>query len=393
MLFILEWIVITILVFTVVVLVHELGHFLAARMFGVKVYEFWIGIPPKLFAFYTDKYGTEYTINALPLGGFVRMLGETEKTDDETEGNLSKKPLWQKLVVILAGVFMNFLLAVVAFSVLFTVGVTPIGVNTKFPTNLHSHILPTVDDSIADGFLHTDGVALYPLKNSIAQQAGIGSGDILLSVNGQKIITPQQVLSTISTSQSTLSLQVLRNKTTLTLAVTPKNGKIGAYIAPSNPVLNTRFVYKYPPIQAVQMGFYETYAEGKLTIDFLGLTVKNIVSPKQASDRTEAVNSLSGPIGAGQIFVGIAQAHAGFAVIVCIAMLISINLGVFNLLPIPALDWWRAVFMIIRAVLSRFSASQKIAQWENAIHIATFAILICLSLFVAYHDVIRIVTQ
>jgi regulator of sigma E protease len=145
------------IIFSVVVFFHELGHFALAKWFGVRVEEFGIGIPPRVKKVWQDKAGTIYTLNWLPIGGFVKMKGEnTEIKSVKDIDSLMQKSFWQQSGVILAGVFMNFVFAIVIFSILFMVGVEPLAVNTKFKTATETKLIPSFDEAVKSGFIKID---------------------------------------------------------------------------------------------------------------------------------------------------------------------------------------------------------------------------------------------
>lgn len=152
------------------------------------------------------------------------------------------------------------------------------------------------------------------------------------------------------------------------------------------------FRYKYGFLESLKEGGIETYKQSAMTLELLGTLVKRIITPRIPAERTEAVQSLGGPIAIGNLFVNLLNAKVAFSVILLIAALISINLGVFNLLPFPALDGGRFVFLIIHRIVGVFSKKKALhVKIENSIHIAGFSLLILLSVFVAYQDIMRII--
>ncbi|EKD29437.1 MAG: Membrane-associated zinc metalloprotease, partial [uncultured bacterium (gcode 4)] len=152
------------------------------------------------------------------------------------------------------------------------------------------------------------------------------------------------------------------------------------------------FRYKYGFLESLKEGGIETYRQSAMTLELLGTLAKRIITPRIPAERTEAVQSLGWPIAIGNLFVNLLDAKVAFSVILLIAALISINLGVFNLLPFPALDGGRFIFLIIHRIVGVFSKKKALhGKIENSIHIAGFSLLILLSVFVAYQDIMRIV--
>lgn len=172
----------------------------------------------------------------------------------------------------------------------------------------------------------------------------------------------------------------------------PKDGKIGSYVGYNVTDIRKDFRFKYGFLESIKQGGIETYNQSMMTLELLGNLVKKIVTPKVPSDRTEAVNSLGGPIAIGGLFVNLLDAKVAISVIVLIAALISINLGVFNLLPFPALDGGRFAFLIIHRIVGLFSQKKALhGKIEQYIHIAGFSLLILLSIFVAFKDVMKLI--
>lgn len=388
-------IILALLIFSIIVFFHELGHFSMAKKFGVKVEEFGIGIPPKALQIGKDKSGTIYTLNWLPIWGFVKMKGE-EMNDDGTDDrdSLASKNFLQQSAVILAGVVMNFLFAFVIFSTLFMVGVEPLGINSKFQTSTETKLIPSFDEAVRIGLVKTDGILLSPLTGSIAWKSGILDGDILLSIDGDNVTKPEEMIAKVKQSKTALNFVLRGTGWIRTVSVIPKDGKIGSYVGYNVTDIRKDFRYKYGFLESIKQGGIETYNQSMMTLELLGSLVKKIVTPKVPSDRTEAVNSLGGPIAIGGLFVNLLDAKVAVSVIVLIAALISINLGVFNLLPFPALDGGRFAFLIIHRIVGLFSQKKALhGKIEQYIHIAGFSLLILLSIFVAFKDIMKLIIK
>ena len=407
------WIVVAILMFSIIVLIHEFGHFSAARKFWVKVEEFWLWIPPKAKELFTDKKWTVFTLNWLPLWGFVRLKWENpallkNKNDPEA---LSNKSYFAQSVIILAWVFMNFLLATVIFSILFFIWVKPIWINSKIETNLDLKIIPTQEQAIKSGLLiKWEWIILYPVKNSIAEKSGIKEGDLLLQISLTsnfspfeerritQIITPQDAIGIIwDNANKKLILHIKRDNKIMKIPIIPlpmgeaRWGFIWSYLSP-NITINKDFEYKYWPLDSIKYWILETYNQSLLTFKAIWILVKKLVNPETPEERSEAVENMRWPIGIVDLVANSLKAWVVFILIIW--AIISINLWVFNLLPIPALDGWRFLFISINALISKLFWKKAITETvENIIHIFFFVILIALSVLIWYNDVVNIISR
>lgn len=446
-------ILIALVIFSIVVIVHEYGHFKAARKFWVKVEEFGLGLPPRAKILWTDAKGTIFSLNWLPLWGFVKIAGENpphfhlynkkweklsqekiEKSikkwkplydkdgekiskkqtvliqeqihESQAPYNMANKPARQQSVIILAGVFMNFLLASIIFSILFMVGVKPVWINTIIPMESEVRLIPTLDQAIDEWIIEKHaGIYLYPVEWSVAESSGIHEWDLLLRINEQTPTDISEVQNIISQRawtpvifyvervwncvQTDASQENPCVEEFLEIDITPwADGKIWSYLS-ENLQINQDFEYKYWFFNAIKYGFAETYGQIKLTVKALGMLGKNIFFPEKPSDRSEAVNQLSGPIGIVDFISN--SLSWGFVFLCIITAIISVNLWVFNLLPIPALDGWRFLFILINSLYSKITGKKAIdPQVESVIHVMFFMILIGLSVLVAYNDVVKI---
>ena len=351
-------ILIFILTLLVLVLIHEFGHFLMAKKFGIKVEEFGFGLPPKLWG---KKIGeTLFSLNLIPLGGFVRLLGEDE-TDRKILANsrsfASKKP-WQKLLVVGAGVTMNLLLAIILF---YTVIIAQ---NFKV-------ISPSIDGGIYIGKLE-EGLP--------AEKSGLKLGEKLLSIDGQNVYTIDEARNLIKSKgevATTLLLQDAGGRQR-SVSVTPKKVDqdilIGVYFA-------TYFVKEYKTTtEKFFSGITYTYDLGKLTFIGLGRTLSDAIS----GNLSRVSQSVAGPVGMAGITNDILSLGARAATpYLYFVGIISLTLSIFNVLPIPALDGGRLFFILIEAVFRK----KVRADIEKIIHTVGFAVLLTLALLVTYSDI------
>ncbi|MBP8016812.1 site-2 protease family protein [Candidatus Gracilibacteria bacterium] len=386
-------IILALVIFSVIVFFHELGHYFFSKIFGVKIEEFGIGMPPRILRLYKDKSGTEYTLNLLPIGGFVKLKGEEfNKNTIKDKNSLVGRPLWQQMIIALAGIFMNFLFAAFIISIAFNVGVQPISINTQFNTITKTKLIPSLDDAVNLGILKIDGIMLSPVSGSVAEKAGIKEGDILYKIDDKEIKNPEEMIKIISSSKKSVNLKIKRKGKILDISLTPIDGKIGSYVGYNVTELKKDFVYKYGFFDSFKEGVKETYNQSVFTLELLKGFVNRIVSPIK-KEREEATKSLGGPIAIGNLFVNLVNQKVAISIIFLIGAIISINLGVFNLLPIPALDGGRFFIMLINGIVIFLFGKKVINEKiESTIHVVGFSLLIVLSVFVAYQDIWRIFT-
>ncbi len=384
-------ILLTFIVFLIVVLIHELGHFLAARVTGMKVEEFGFGIPPRVAKVFRDKKGTDFTINLLPIGGFVRILGEDPTgTDAKKKWSFMTKNLFSRLLVLVAWVTMNFILAFIIFTGLFWVGTAPITIAPFWDSPTNSFFLPSFSEAEAIGYLSYSGIILSPLTGSIAQTAGIHDGDTLVSINGKTMKTSKEVVTEIWLGKS-LHLTLDRSGVLVEIDVTPKDGKIGTYVGYKDFIQQKDFRVQKTWLDGIVAGARETYYSSTLTLSFLGNIVRELVAPATPTEREEAKSMLSGPIGAGSLFVGLVEIRAPFSLILLVIALLSINLWVVNLLPFPALDGGRVVTTIFSSIFSFFPHSLGgFIKVEKYLHFFGFIFLLALMIYITWLDIGRI---
>ena len=327
-------VLIFLIILTVLVLIHELGHFLTAKKFGIKVEEFGFGFPPRVWG---KKHGeTLYSINLLPIGGFVKLYGE----DEAGSGRISSgklvtkdldraffsKPIYQRVIVIVAGVTMNFLLAILIATYLFTF-----------------QGIPKVEDNV----LITEVV-----KGSPAAVAGFQKGDLVTEINSAKIKSPKNLIEeTKKKLGQEVTVVVKRGDSVKVLKVTPRvnspknEGAMGVGIADN-------VVYqKYPFPQSLYYGTKQAASDTVLVVKGFFDVVKTIVTSLTVPA------GVAGPVGMAQLtgeFVKI-----GPNAVLSLVYMLSLSLAVLNILPIPGLDGGRLLFIIIEAITQKKSKSKS----------------------------------
>ncbi len=335
------------------IFVHELGHFLTAKKSGVYIYEFSIGMGPEIKSI-KGKDGILYSIRALPIGGFVQMAGEIYEDDDTKkipkEQFMCNRPWYQRLIILVAGVFNNFLLAIILLFAMALIWGAP-------------SLKPVVYDV-------TDG---YPAK-----EAGIKAGDVIKSINGSKV-------KTLDKTQLLLLLKTKDDKYQIT--VEHKNGQTATYeVVPKKEKNDDGDEVKVFGIQTktnITKGFGSSvkYAFTKFgsVVEQMWLTIVNLFTGKIS------ISAMSGPVGIYSV-VGETRSAGVESVIYLIAYL-SINLGIMNILPIPALDGGHLLFLIIEKIRGK-KIDEKIEGITTTIF---FALLLLLMLYITIHDVIRLI--
>jgi regulator of sigma E protease len=343
----------------ILIFIHEFGHFLVAKLVGVKVLKFSLGFGPKLIG--TQIGETEYQISAFPLGGYVKPLGDNPREKvrkDERARAFIHQPVPKRMAIILAGPLANFLLAIVIFCLLYSI----MGIPQS----------PPLVGKVVNG--------------SPAQKAGIQSGDLIVQVDEVKIAQWADLPPVITKSQGrNLQLIVRRGERVVPLRVTPqaataknifgeeiKTYQIGI-------IASGEFVLKRVPVySAVGTAFSQTWFITKLTVVSIVKVIQRVIPAKQA---------LGGPILIAQMAGK--QAQEGFLSLIFFTAIISINLGIINLFPIPILDGGHLLFLTIESIIGRPLSVKKL---ELAQQIGLI-IIILLMAFIFYNDIMRILPQ
>ncbi len=356
----LEAVVIFILVLAVLVLVHEWGHFFVARKAGIKVEEFGFGFPPRICAWKTKV--TTFTLNWLPLGGFVKLKGEDGSSANESDSYSSKGP-WTRAAVVVAGVVMNFLLAAVLFSVGFMIGA---------PTIVHDDL----PESAVVSDVHTDVVTV--VEGTTAASAGLQVGDRIVSIAGGDGTAEYLMEVSDFRYEHNTSFDILidRGGEELTFEVTPEileqTSKPGIGVG----LIETGTV-SYPVGSAIVQGVVKTGTFTKSVVVGLYTLLRDLVFGKGVS------GDVAGPVGIAVITKDVAA--LGWNHMIQFIAILSVNLGVLNLIPFPALDGGRLLFIGIELVRGK-PVNQKS---EQLAHIIGFALLMLLIIVVTVKDVSR----
>ena len=344
----------------VLVLVHEFGHFAAARLFGVGVEEFGFGFPPAIIK---KKFGqTIYSFNWIPLGGFVRIKGE-DKIIGEPDSYSSQSP-WRRAVIILSGVLMNLLLVVVLFSIGYTVGLPqelgdtpPTGARVR---NISHHIAAVMPASPADGVLK--------------------AGDVIVSIDEKKFQTLADLQSYIRAHrEAELNLAIDRDSELYTVSIQPALLKVeDGEVYGVGVSLFTTGVISYPVYRA-------PLAAAQLTAKLFGIIAVTLGELVAGLFRGAPVPvDIAGPVGIALITTQVVG--LGWIFILQFVAVLSLNLAFINLLPFPALDGGRLLFIIIE-IIRRRPVSEEL---EGRVHRWGFTVLIILVMVVTYFDLRRL---
>lgn len=352
----------------VLILVHEWGHFIVAKKTGMRVDEFGIGFPPKLFGI--KKGETEYTINALPIGGFVKILGENG-VDGETLDEASRvrsfgaRPKWAQALVLIAGVTMNILFAWVLFSITYMIGVPTAVDEVSAGPEAELYIAGTLPDSPA---------AVIP-AGAVITGAVAGGGEVL------SVITPSAFTEFVTmVSPEPITVMYQHGASSEVVTLTAKQGLIAddaeRYAVGASLAL----------VETKAMSFFTALGTGaQSTLNGLyAITVGLFTLIAQAFTGTADFTQVAGPIGIVGM-VGDAAAF-GLTAVLTFTAIISLNLAVINLLPLPALDGGRLVFVAIEAVTRKDIPP----EWAGRINLVGFGLLLLLMILVTYNDILNL---
>lgn len=354
----------------VVIIIHELGHYWAARSVGVKSEVFSVGFGPELFAF-VDRRGTRWRLALIPLGGYVKFLGDDDAssstvsadalsrlTDDERRHSFPAQNVARRSWIVFAGPLANFILAIVVFAALFM--------------SVGKEVLAPRVDAVLPG--------------SAAEAAGIKSGDLFLSADGKNVNSFQELQRIISINAgNAIPVTLERGGAEVKLTVTPvlkeqktpfgvqRSGVLG--VSRSAQPTDVRYE-KYGLVDAARLAVAETW----FIVERTGAYISGLIMG------TEKADQLSGPIRIAQISGELAS--YGFAPLIQLTALLSVSIGLLNLLPVPMLDGGHLVFYALEALRGK-PVSERVQEWSFR---AGFALVICLMLFATWNDILHLLS-
>ena len=357
-------IVVFLVVFSVVVLAHEMGHYYFAVRAGVKVEEFGFGLPPRIWG--RQKGDTLYSINAIPFGGFVRLYGEDDSFGKDPKAFISKTP-GQKFGIVVGGVLMNFILGLVVMMVGFWLGMPP--------------MVTAADQYVSDTSRIESRVLVgATVQDSIAAKAGLMAGDYILASGQDTFSSPLEFKDFVQQhANKSIPLLISRGKEQLTVTVVPKKGtngdfEIGVYLDQN--VEKVHYIWWQVPWLALQ----ETWRIILVVI----VSIANLVYRIFTTASLPA--ELAGPVGIATITATVVK--LGWLKVLQFVIFLSINLGVLNLVPFPGLDGGRLVFVLTEFVRR---GKRVPAHIEGAINTIGFVLLMLLIAVVTYKDILKLI--
>lgn len=353
-------IVLFLVLLSVLVLAHEFGHYLAARWSGVKVEEFGLGFPPRV-ASWKGKDGTTWSLNIVPLGGFVKLKGETgDEAERKAPDSFSSQTKAKRLLVLVAGVAMNLVAAAVIFTAGFMIGIPSM-----------------VDGDVPGAVLSERGLHIAEVvEGSPADEAGITVGDKIVSIDGTAFTSSDEARNALSAdADGAHTVVVERGDDMVTLDVAPayidalgREG-VGVWLVET---ANVRYPWYLAPWKGIQTTANATY---QIVAAFGGLLASIVGDEPVKAD-------LAGPVGIAVMTGEIAR--LGLAHLLQFAAMLSINLAVINILPIPALDGGRVAFVLLEAIRRK----PVTPRLEQAVHAVGFVLLLGLIVVVTFKDVV-----
>ena len=356
-------IIVFILILGVLIFAHELGHFVSAKKAGVKVEEFGFGFPPRIFGF--KKGETTYSINAIPIGGFVKIFGEEgNEKRSQSKRAFYNKPAWQRALILVMGVVMNLFVAAILLSIVHGLGVPSfVEGNTANYKNIQIQIIEIA-------------------KESPAQKAGIKTGDAILSMSYGSEKTEINEIEDVQKfvafhSGQEITMEIKRGSAVLQKTLVPRvsppkeEGALGIAMSKTG-------LISYPWYKAILKGFETTGRMFVTMIEIFWLLIKTLIL------KGTMIGEVAGPVGIATMTFQMVQ--LGLIYVLQFAAILSINLALLNILPFPALDGGRLLFLLIEKIKGKPIKFKT----ERLAHALGFAILIALMLIVTFRDVIKL---
>ena len=349
------YIIIAIIIFGILIAIHEFGHFIAAKLCGVKVEEFAIGMGPALFK--KQKGETVYALRILPIGGFCAMAGEDEESDDPRA--FTNQGFWKKFVILCAGSFMNLVLGIVLILIMYA--------------GAQAFVTPTIDHFM-------DGC---PYEGTEAMQAG----DTFYSIDGQRIYLVSDVSSFLMRGDGVYDIVMLRDGEKVELKDFALTTKTYAEYANEGPKYGFVFGYTEATFGTKLEYTWNTTLEFSRLV-WLGLG--DLINGKVG------LKDMSGPVGIVDMMNEVGQqaesAKAAADNLLYISAFIAVNLAIMNMLPIPALDGGRVFLMIVTVIIEAVSRKKLDPKYEGYIHLGGMVLLLGLMALVMYNDIAKLIT-
>jgi Predicted membrane-associated Zn-dependent proteases 1 len=343
---ILTTIILTVLILGVLITVHELGHYSAARIFKVSIREFAIGMGPKILRRTSKKTGIVYSLRLFPIGGFVNMVGEDESADVNDQGALSNKPVWQRMIITVSGAVMNLVLGILIMSI----------VILSTPT------------------LGSTTIIKFNEETAVSSESGLMVGDEIYKIKNSRVHIANELV-----------YEIMRNGTEPVEVTVIRNGQKIVVYDVNFPVISSQghdygkvdfYVNSVPKnfITVITHSYFQSISSMKM----IWQSFSDLIGGKYG------LEDMSGPVGVTTA-VGEAK-EAGGNNLLYLSAIITLNLGIFNLLPLPALDGGRLIFQIIELIRRKPIKP----EYEGYVHFAGIVLLMMLMLVVTYQDIIKL---
>ncbi|MBQ3575037.1 MAG: site-2 protease family protein [Clostridia bacterium] len=346
------YILIAIVMLGFIIMMHEFGHYIMGRICGIGIVEFSIGMGPKIVGF--KRKGIQYSLRAIPLGGYCAFVGEDE--DNSAKNAMNNQPVWKRILTVVSGPLMNFLLAFVFCAIL-----------------LANFIVAEYQPKVAQ-----------VIDNTPAAECGFEAGDIVISANGTEISFDQAGITTVQEiilengSEAPVDLVVERDGERVDISVQPAEVVVNEETGETGYQVGIAFAprtYKFGEALGASCGYMVDFTKEMLK------ALKNLVF------KGEGVNDMMGPVGIVSFVSELVYNEKAYAVVYLIFML-SLNIGIMNLLPLPALDGGRLIFLIVEGIIRKPVPREK----EGLIHAIGMGLLILLIIFITYKDIVRLIT-